>query len=149
MCCTVYSPLCHRKLTGLAALPIELAGIIPITRIPAVEKKGFPPVLLRLPRNSRQKRLLFELCFQAAFLDVTGILHAGYVLSRAATVYCMAVGAAPPFQPYSARKTEEVTQYESMSPKPRTSAFGAGSRLFPVEFFSDFFNFPQIQPTKK
>ena len=61
----------------------------------------------------------------------------------------VAVGASPAFQPESARKTEEVTKYESMPPKPRPSAFRAGNGLFPVEFFSDYFNFPQIQPIKK
>jgi len=71
-------------MTGQSALAIELARVIPICRIPAVEKKGLPPVLLRLPGDGRQKRLHFELGFKAIFLDVTGILHAGHIVSGTA-----------------------------------------------------------------
>ncbi len=140
-CRTVYSSLCYRKLTGHATLPIKLLRVIPIARFPAVEKKCFPPVLLRLPRDGRQKGFSFELGFKTPFLDVTRIVHGGQVLSGSARVNRVAVWTTPPFQPYSACKAEEVAEYESVTPKPCTSAFGTGNGSFPVKLFAVYFNF--------
>jgi hypothetical protein len=106
-------------------------------------------MLLDLPGHSLKKRLSCQLCFQAGFLSLNGVLHPRQELLRPAGMNRMAVRAAIPLHPQSLGKPDKLPKNEAMPPQPYASTLGTTFRFFPVELLPKRLKFFQNYPTNK
>jgi hypothetical protein len=98
-------------------------------------------MLLDLPGHSSKKRLSCQLCFQAGFLSLNGILHPRQELLRPAGMNRMAVRAAIPLHPQSLGKPDKLPKNEAMPPQPllphsgQLQVFSSGTASQALEVF--------------
>jgi hypothetical protein len=99
-------------------------------------------MLLDLPGHSLKKRLSCQLCFQAGFLSLNGVLHPRQELLRPTGMNRMAVRAAIPLHPQSLGKPDKLPKNEAMAPiavcfhtRDNIQVFSSGTASQALEVF--------------